>query len=79
MSLIAGGLNEDPVPAGPPRLSTTYKKMVEMLEGCDWKNIATIQEQNGIYIYKFTKQGKPIWVAGMIVASQEQSQSQASA
>jgi hypothetical protein len=41
----------------------TYKKMVEVLEGSDWKNIATIQEQNGIYIYKFTKQGTPIWVA----------------
>gem|GEM_PF-1545773 len=41
----------------------TYKKMVEVLEGSDWKNIATIQAQDGIYIYKFTKQGKPIWVA----------------
>ena len=41
----------------------TYKKMVEKLEGSDWKNIATIQEQNGIYIYKFTKQGTPVWVA----------------
>ncbi len=41
----------------------TYKKMVEVLEGSDWKNIATVQEQNGIYIYKFTKQGTPIWVA----------------
>jgi len=40
-----------------------YKKMVEVLEGSDWKNIATVQEQNGIYIYKFTKQGTPIWVA----------------
>ncbi|MBU1680773.1 MAG: glycoside hydrolase family 44 protein, partial [Bacteroidetes bacterium] len=40
----------------------TYKKMVEVLEGSDWKNIATIQEQDGIYIYKFTKQGTPVWV-----------------
>ena len=41
----------------------TYKKMVEVLEGSDWNNIQTIQEKDGIYIYKFTKQGKPIWVA----------------
>jgi len=41
----------------------TYKKMVEILEGSDWNNIQTIQEKDGIYIYKFTKQGKPIWVA----------------
>jgi hypothetical protein len=41
----------------------TYKKMVEVLDGSDWSNIQTIQEKDGIYIYKFTKQGKPIWVA----------------
>jgi len=41
----------------------SYKKMVEVLEGSDWKNIEIIQEQNGIYIYKFTNQGTPIWVA----------------
>ncbi len=41
----------------------TYKKMVELLEGSDWNNIETIQEKDGIYIYKFTKNGKPIWVA----------------
>jgi hypothetical protein len=41
----------------------TYKKMVEVLEGSDWKTIATVQEQDGIYIYKFTKQGSPVWVA----------------
>jgi hypothetical protein len=41
----------------------TYRIIVEVLEGSDWKNIATVQEQDGIYIYKFTKQGTPIWVA----------------
>lgn len=41
----------------------TYKKMVEILDGSDWNNIQTIQESDGIYIYKFTKNGKPIWVA----------------
>lgn len=69
MGLIADGINGDPIPAGTKRLSYyTYKKMVEVLEGSDWKNIATIQEQNGIHIYKFTKpfdgaQCKPVWVA----------------
>lgn len=41
----------------------TYKKMVEILEGSDWNNIQTIQESDGVYIYKFTKNNKPIWVA----------------
>lgn len=41
----------------------TYKKMVEVLEGSDWNNIQTIQEQGGVYVYKFMKGGKPIWVA----------------
>ena len=40
----------------------TYKKMTEILEGSDWNNIQIIQESNGIYIYKFTKNNKPIWV-----------------
>jgi hypothetical protein len=39
-----------------------YKKMVEVLDGSDWKNIQTVQEKDGVYIYKFTKQGKSIWV-----------------
>ncbi|MFH1000909.1 MAG: hypothetical protein V1783_08715 [Bacteroidota bacterium] len=41
----------------------TYKKMVEVLDGSDWNNVQTIQESDGVYIYKFTKNGKPIWVA----------------
>jgi hypothetical protein len=41
----------------------TYKKMVEILDGSDWDNIQTIQENDGVYIYKFTKQNEPIWVA----------------
>ena len=40
----------------------TYKKMVEILEGSDWNNIQTIQESDGIYIYVFTNQGKPVVV-----------------
>ncbi|MFZ2937449.1 MAG: hypothetical protein WA066_01950 [Candidatus Omnitrophota bacterium] len=41
----------------------TYKKMVEILEGSEWSNVQIIQESDDVYIYKFTKQGKPIWVA----------------
>ena len=41
----------------------TYKKMTGVLEGSDWNNIETIQEKDGVYVYKFTKNGKPIWVA----------------
>lgn len=41
----------------------SYKKMVEVLDGSDWSNIQTVQESNGVYVYKFTKGGKPIWVA----------------
>ena len=41
----------------------TYKKMTEVLEGSDWGNIQTIQEEDGIYIYKFLKDDKSIWVA----------------
>ena len=41
----------------------TYKKMVEVLDGSDWNNIQTIQEKDGVYIYKFTKNNKPILVA----------------
>lgn len=41
----------------------TYKKMVEILDGSDWDNILTIIENNGIYVYRFTTHGKPVWVA----------------
>jgi len=41
----------------------TYKKMVEMLEGSDWKGMQTIRESGNVRIYKFVKYGKPIFVA----------------
>lgn len=64
MGLIADGENGDIIPAGTQRLSYyTYKKMTETLEGSDWDNIQSIQESSGVYIYKFNKLGKPIWVA----------------
>lgn len=40
----------------------TYKNMVEILDGSNWDNVQTIQESDNIYIYKFTKNDKPIWV-----------------
>ena len=36
---------------------------MEILEGSDWNNIQTIQEKDGVYVYKFIKNGKSIWVA----------------
>jgi len=41
----------------------TYEKMVEILEGSDWKNIEKTYEKDGVYSYKFTKGGEPVWVA----------------
>ncbi|WP_139786882.1 hypothetical protein [Desulfamplus magnetovallimortis] len=41
----------------------TYKKMVEVLENADWDNIKTIRENDGIHIYRFVKNNRPIWVA----------------
>ena len=41
----------------------SYKKLIETLKGSDWNNIQTIQEKDGVYVYKLIKQGKPVWVA----------------
>ena len=41
----------------------TYKLMTNKLEGSDWDNVEIIQESNDAYVYKFTNQGNPIWVA----------------
>jgi hypothetical protein len=40
-----------------------YKLMTEKLEGSDWDAIERIHEKEDIYIYKFNRQGKYIWVA----------------
>ena len=62
--LIYDGYFSDDLGLGVKKLSYyAYKKMVEVLEGSDWNNIETIQETGGVYVYKFTKNGKPIWVA----------------
>ena len=41
----------------------SFKKMTEILAGSDWNNVETIQEVDGIYIYKFTKPGGAVYVA----------------
>ncbi|MBF0457290.1 MAG: hypothetical protein HQK99_05280 [Nitrospirae bacterium] len=41
----------------------TYKKMVETLEGSDWKHIETITDSDGVFVCKFLKSGRRIWVA----------------
>ncbi|MDP1853612.1 MAG: hypothetical protein Q8L26_05370 [Candidatus Omnitrophota bacterium] len=62
--LVYDGIGKDDPGYGVKKLSYyTYKKMTEILEGSDWDNIQIVQESNGIYVYKFTKDGKPIWVA----------------
>jgi hypothetical protein len=41
----------------------TFKKMVETLEGSAWKSMQTLQESDGIYLYKVFKMSRPLWVA----------------
>lgn len=41
----------------------TYKKMTEMLESSDWNSIETIQKSGSVYIFKFTKNNAPLYVA----------------
>ena len=36
---------------------------MEKLDSSDWNTIQTIQESGDVYIYKFTKSGKPIYIA----------------
>lgn len=58
-----GVLSDDPGFATKKLSYYAYKKMIEVLEGSDWDNIETVQKKNDIYIYKFSKNGNPIWVA----------------
>lgn len=41
----------------------TYKKMTEMLEGSDWDSIQTIQASEDVFIFKFTRNNAPVYVA----------------
>ncbi len=63
------GLIYDGRGAGDPGLGVkklgyyTYKKMTEILEGADWSSIRTIREADNVHFYRFTKNGKPVYVA----------------
>ncbi len=62
--LVYDGRGSNDLGPGVRKLSYyTYRKMVEELEGSNLDNIQVIHEQDGIYIYEFTRQGKPVWVA----------------
>ncbi|NOY36881.1 MAG: hypothetical protein GXO83_04835 [Chlorobi bacterium] len=62
--LVYDGIGKGDPGYGTKKLSYyTYKKMVEVLEGSDWNNIKIIKESDGIYVYKFVKDDKPIYVA----------------
>jgi len=39
----------------------TYKKLVEVFDGVDLDRIQTIKEGPDVYVFKFIKNGKPIW------------------
>ncbi len=62
--LIYDGTLSNDMGLGVKKLSYyTYKLMTEKLEGSDWGNIDTIQESDNVYVYKFTKDNNPIYVA----------------
>jgi hypothetical protein len=62
--LVYDGIGKNDLGYGVKKLSYyTYKKVIEVLEGSDWNNIQIIQESDDIYIYKFTKNKKSIYVA----------------
>jgi hypothetical protein len=39
-----------------------YKKMTEVLEGSNISKVETVQTNDGIYIFRLTKQGKGVWI-----------------
>lgn len=41
----------------------SFKKLVDTLQGSDWNHIQVIQENEGVYLYKFTRGSQPVWVA----------------
>lgn len=62
--LIYDGWGDDDPGLGVKKLGYyTYKLMTEKLEGSDWDNIEKIQKSDNVYIYKFTRDGRPVWVA----------------
>jgi hypothetical protein len=41
----------------------SFKKMTEVLEGSAWNTIQTVQESGDVYIYRFVRNGNPVYVA----------------
>lgn len=41
----------------------TYRFMVEMLEGADWRKIRLTADDSGLILVRFQKEGLPLWVA----------------
>lgn len=64
IGLVFDGIGSRDPGYGVKKLSYyAYKKMTETLEGSDRNNIQTIQNSDGVYIFRFMKSNKPIWVA----------------
>lgn len=65
MGLISDGENQESQQTlGVPRLSYyTYKLMVDKLGGSNWNNVKRIIDgKDHVYLFQFTKEGRPIWV-----------------
>lgn len=62
--LVYDGIGFDDPGYGSKKLAYfSYKKLVDTLSGSDWHTIETIHEADGIFICRFRKRGKQIWVA----------------
>lgn len=67
MGLLYNGKGSGNPGYGSKKLSYyAYKKLVEVLEGSDWNTVQTVKDERkdayGIYLFKFTKKGKPVYV-----------------
>ena len=61
--LIHNGLGSEDLGARIKKLGYySYKLMVEKLEGSDWDNVEEVYAQDEVYVYKFMKNGEPIYV-----------------
>ncbi|MEO5359275.1 MAG: hypothetical protein H7843_02375 [Nitrospirota bacterium] len=40
----------------------SYKKMIETLDGSDWKKTEVVMDSDGVFVCKFLKSGRRIWV-----------------
>lgn len=62
--LIYDGWGPGDLGLGVKKLSYfTYKKMTEVLEGSDWNSVQTVRDTDNLSIFKFIRNGTPIFVA----------------